>query len=58
MPVFDTGPIENRNQPRTTSITIRLQNTGQHKTKVGVEVYTVTPTGNGVTNETVYALNL
>jgi hypothetical protein len=37
MAVFDTGPIDNRNAPRTTQLTIRLFNTGRMPAIAGVE---------------------
>ncbi|MCO1602093.1 YncE family protein [Desulfosporosinus nitroreducens] len=58
MAVFDTGPIDNRDAPRTTQLTIRLFNTGQLPALVGIEVYQINPPGGGFTSETLYVVNL
>ncbi|MCO1602776.1 YncE family protein [Desulfosporosinus nitroreducens] len=58
MAVFDTGPIDNRDTPRTTQLTIRLFNTGRLPALVGIEVYQINPPGGGFTSETVYVVSL
>lgn len=58
MAVFDTGPIDNRDAPRTTQLTIRLFNTGRQPALVGIEAYFVTPTGDGYGSKTIYVLEL
>lgn len=58
MAVFDTGPIDNRDVPRTTQLTIRLFNTGRLPALVGIEVYQINPSGAGFTSETVYVVSL
>lgn len=58
MAVFDTGPIDNREDPRTTQLTIRLFNTGRLPAKVGIEVYTIDPAGEGYATKTIYVLEL
>jgi|GEM_PF-4090734 len=57
MAVFDTGPIDNRNTPRITQLTIRLLNTGRLPALVGVEAYQVNPDGAGFGIETLYITN-
>ena len=58
MPVLDTGPIDNRRSPRTTQLSIRLFNSGRLPATAGVEVYLVSPAGDGFTNETIYQIRL
>lgn len=58
MAVWDTGPIDNRDNPRTTQLAIRLLNTGRMPAIAGIEVYHVNPTGNGFTSETIYVVDL
>lgn len=58
MAVFDTGPIDNRDVPRTTQLTIRLFNTGQLPALVGIEAYFINPPGDGFGNKTIYLLEL
>jgi hypothetical protein len=45
MAVLDTGPIDNRDNPRTAQLAIRLLNTGRMPAIAGIEVYHVNPTG-------------
>lgn len=47
MPVYDTGPIDNRSTPRTTQLTIRVFNTGRLSALVGIETYFIQPPGDG-----------
>jgi hypothetical protein len=56
--VFDTGPIDNRDEPRTTQLTIRLFNTGRMPAIAGVEAYHINPTGDGFGSETLYVVEL
>jgi hypothetical protein len=50
MAVLDTGPIDNRDNPRTTQLAIRLSNSGRQSAIAGIKVYHVDPTGNGFTS--------
>lgn len=58
MAVFDTGPVDNRNEPRTTNLAIRLFNTGRLPAIAGIEAYQIIPAGDGFTSETLYAVEL
>jgi YVTN family beta-propeller protein len=58
MAVFDTGPIDNRDAPRTTQLAIRLFNTGRKPAIAGVEAYHINPTGDGFASETLYVVEL
>jgi YVTN family beta-propeller protein len=58
MPVLDTGPIDNRDMPRTTRLTIRISNTGRLPAIAGIKAYFVNPAGDGFSNETDYLVRL
>lgn len=58
MPVYDTGPIDNRSTPRTTQLTIRVFNTGRLSALVGIETYFIQPPGDGLGSNTIYGLQL
>ncbi len=58
MAVFDTGPIDNMDIPRTTQLTIRLFNTGRLPALVGIEAYFISPAGDGFGSKTIYVLEL
>jgi len=58
MAVFDTGPIDNRDAPRTTQLAIRLFNTGRKPAIAGVEAYHINPTGDGFASETLYVVEV
>lgn len=58
MPVFDTGPIDNRINSRTEALSIRISNTGRRYAIAGIEVYQVTPSGDGFSTKTLYAVEL
>ncbi|WP_409341787.1 beta-propeller fold lactonase family protein [Paenibacillus sp. MBLB4367] len=58
MAVYDTGPIDNRQFPRTTQLTIRLFNTGRKTALAGAEAYFINPAGGGLASKTIYAVSL
>ncbi|NBD23509.1 YVTN family beta-propeller repeat protein [Paenibacillus glycinis] len=57
MPVYDTGPIENRS-PRTTSLVIRLMNGGRDNAIASIQAYTVASASEGFSNPIVYEVYL
>lgn len=58
MAVFDTGPIDNRERPRTAKLAIRLSNSGRLPATAGVEAYYLEHAGDGTSTKKLYVVEL